>query len=33
MTERSYREVCAIRLLDIVLYPEDYVGAGRVFIP
>ena len=33
MTEQSYRDACAIRLLDIVLYPEDYVGAGRLFIP
>jgi hypothetical protein len=33
MTERSYRDACAVRLLDIVLYPEDFVGAGRLFIP
>jgi hypothetical protein len=33
MTEHSYRDTCAARLLDIVLYPEDYVGAGRLFIP
>jgi hypothetical protein len=33
MTERSYREACAARVLDIVLYPEDHVGAGRLFIP
>ena len=33
MTEQTYRDACATRLLDIVLYPEDYVGAGRLFIP
>lgn len=33
MIEPAYRQVCAARLLEIVLYPEDYVGAGRVFIP
>lgn len=33
MTERTYRESCATRLLDIVLYPEDHVGTGRLFIP
>jgi hypothetical protein len=33
MIELTYREACAVRLLDIVLYPEDYVGAGRLFIP
>lgn len=33
MTERTYREACAARLLDIALYPEDHVGTGRLFIP
>jgi hypothetical protein len=33
LSERSYREACAARLLEIVLYPEDHVGAGRLFIP
>lgn len=33
MTERTYWEACAARLLDIVLYPEDHVGTGRLFIP
>jgi len=33
MIERTYREACAARLLDIVLYPDDYVGVGRLFIP
>src|SRR5215216_1533014 len=28
LAERSYREACAARLLEIVLYPEDHVGAG-----
>jgi len=33
MAERSYRERCKMRLLEIVLYPEDYLGTGRIFIP
>ncbi|WP_205704044.1 hypothetical protein [Candidatus Chloroploca sp. Khr17] len=33
MVERTYREACAARLLDIILYPEDHVGTGRLFIP
>jgi len=31
--ERSYREQCAARLLDIVLSLDNHLGAGRVFIP
>jgi hypothetical protein len=31
--ERSYREQCAVRLLDIVLSLENHLGTGRVFIP
>lgn len=31
--EKSFREKCAARLLEIVLYPEDYLGTGRQFIP
>lgn len=33
LTGRSYREICADRLLDIVLYPQNYLGTGRQFIP
>ena len=33
MTEPGYREACAARLLEIVLYPADYLGAGRLYIP
>lgn len=33
MVERTYRERCAARLLEIVLYLDDYMGAGRLFIP
>ena len=33
LTEQRYREACVARLLEIVLYPEDHVGAGRLFIP
>lgn len=31
--EKQYREECAARLLEIVLYPEVYLGTGRQFIP
>lgn len=31
--EREYREKCLSRLLDIVVYLDDYRGAGRIFIP
>lgn len=33
LAERAYREDCADRLLDIVLYPQNYLGTGRQFIP
>jgi hypothetical protein len=31
--ERSYREKCAARLIEILFDLENYLGAGRVFIP
>lgn len=31
--EQFYREQCYLRLLDIVLYLDDYLGSGRLFIP
>lgn len=31
--ERVYREACASRLLEVILYPEDSVGTGRLYIP
>ncbi len=31
--ERSYRERCAVRLLEIVLDLDAHLGAGRLFIP
>lgn len=31
--EKSYRERCAARLLEIALDLESYWGAGRIFIP
>ena len=31
--EKSYRERCAARLLEIALDLESYLGAGRIFIP
>ena len=33
ITDRVYRERCAIRLLEIVVYLDDYLGVGRLFIP
>ena len=33
MEERSYREQCAERLVEIVLNIENYLGAGRIYIP
>ncbi|RLC05731.1 MAG: ACP S-malonyltransferase [Deltaproteobacteria bacterium] len=33
MIERSYRERCKMRLLEVVLYPESYLGTARIFIP
>jgi hypothetical protein len=31
--ERAYREQCAERLVEIVLNIENYLGAGRIYIP
>ncbi|HXG67269.1 MAG TPA: ACP S-malonyltransferase [Blastocatellia bacterium] len=33
MMDKTYREQCATRLVEIALYLEDYRGAGRLFIP
>ena len=33
ITERTYRERCAARLVEIVLDLNDFLGAGRLFIP
>jgi hypothetical protein len=33
LDERSYREQCAERLVEIVLDLEQYLGTGRLFIP
>ena len=33
LVESDYRERCIARLLDIVLYPDTYLGTGRQFIP
>lgn len=33
LTERGYREQCSIRLVEIALDLESYMGAGRIFIP
>lgn len=33
ITDRVYRENCAARLVEIVIYLDDYLGVGRLFIP
>jgi hypothetical protein len=33
LRERTYRERCAVRLVEIVLEIDQYLGAGRLFIP
>ncbi|NJR62626.1 MAG: ACP S-malonyltransferase [Cyanobacteria bacterium CRU_2_1] len=33
LSNREYREQCAARLAEIIMYPETCVGVGRVFIP
>jgi hypothetical protein len=31
--EKNYREVCAVKLVEIVLYIENFYGVGRLYIP
>jgi hypothetical protein len=33
LEDQDYRERCALRILEIVLYLERYLGARRIFIP
>lgn len=33
LTERRYRETCAIRIAELALDLEDYLGRGRIYIP
>jgi hypothetical protein len=33
LNDPSYRELCVNRLLEIVLYIDNYRGARRIFIP
>lgn len=33
LSNREYREQCAARLVEIAMYPENYQGVGRIFIP
>jgi hypothetical protein len=33
LREKSYRERCAVRLVEIALENALYLGAGRIFIP
>lgn len=33
LVERTYREQCTARLVEIALLIENYLGVGRLFIP
>lgn len=33
VVEAAYRRECAMRLLEIILYLDDYLGSRRLFIP
>ena len=33
MAERTYRETCAGRLVEIVMYLDNYRGVGRIYVP
>lgn len=33
LKQRTYREDCATRIAEIVMYPENASGRGRIFIP
>jgi hypothetical protein len=33
VNESDYRERCVERLVEIVIDIQDYIGAGRLFIP
>ena len=33
IVEAAYRELCAARLAEIVVYLDDYMGSGRLYIP
>jgi hypothetical protein len=33
MVDRAYREECALSLVEIGMYLENYCGTGRVYIP
>ncbi len=33
MVEATYRAQCTARLAEIVIYLDNYLGSGRLFIP
>lgn len=33
LAERDYREQCSLRLFDIILNIDNFLGVGRLFIP
>ena len=33
LTDRAYRSACVERLLELLIYLDDYRGVGRIYIP
>jgi len=33
LDEKSYREACGVRLVEVAVDLENYRGAGRIYIP
>ena len=33
LDDQDYREKCMLRLLEIAIYLDEYLGTGRLFIP
>jgi hypothetical protein len=33
LDEKSYREACAVRLVEVAVDLENYRGAGRIYVP
>lgn len=33
LSEREYREQCSLRIFDVILNLDNYLGVGRLFIP
>jgi len=33
LQDKQYRESCVERLLEVVLYIENFLGAARIYLP